>query len=70
MAYAVASGGNLEDFSGKNQDAASFDRFTAALVYCVRGNSLSHSFDAAADIASFCRLLCTAHGTAWPVPWS
>ena len=32
MAFAVSSGGALEDFSGKNQDAASFNRFAAASV--------------------------------------
>ena len=70
MAYAVSSGRALEDFSGKNQDAASFNRFATAPVYCVHGSSLSHSFNAVTDVASFCRLLCTAHGIGWFVPGS
>ena len=70
MAYAVSSGRALEDFSGKNQDAASFDRFATAPVYCVHGSSLSHSFNAVTDAASFCRLLCTVHGAGWLVFWN
>lgn len=34
MAYTVSSGRALEDFSGKNQDAASFNRFAIAPMYC------------------------------------
>ena len=70
MAFAVSSGGAMENFSGKNQDAATFDRFAAAPVYCVYGSGLFPAFDAAADASSFCRLLCAAHGTGRPVPWS
>ena len=70
MAYAVSSDRALEDFSGKNQDAASFNWFATAPVYCVHGSSLSHPFNAATDVVSFCRLLCIAHGTGWFIPWS
>ena len=67
MASAISSGGTLENFQGKNQDAASFNRFATAPVHCVHGSSLSLSFNAATDIAAFCRLLCTVHGTGWSV---
>ena len=70
MASSISSSGNLEDFQGKNQDAASFNWFATAPVYCVHGSSLSHPFNAATDVVSFCRLLCIAHGTGWFIPWS
>ena len=70
MASASSSGGTLEDFSGKNQDAASFDQFATASVYRVYGSSLSSSFAAIADYFSFCRFLCTAHGSGRADSWS
>ena len=70
MASAISSGEALEDFSGQNQDAASFNRFAAVFVYCVYGGSLSAASDAAADAPSFYGFLCTAHGTVWSVPRS
>ena len=35
MASAISTGGVLEDFSGKNRDAASFNRLAPAPVYCL-----------------------------------
>ena len=70
MDSAISSGGALENFSGKNQDAASFNRFAAASVYRVYSSSLSSLFAAIADDFSFCRILCMAHGTGWAVSWS
>ena len=70
MASAIPSGGALEDFSGENQDAASFNRFAAAFVYWVHDHSLSPASDTTADVSPFYRLLCAANGTFWSVPWS
>lgn len=53
MAFAISTGGALEDFSGKNRDAASFNRLAPAPVYCLHGGSLSHASDAAAGASSF-----------------
>ena len=40
LAAAISPGRALEDISGENQDAASFNRFAAAFVYCLHGGSL------------------------------
>ena len=48
MAAAISPGRALEDISGENQDAASFNRFAADLVYCLHGGSLPPASDAAA----------------------
>ena len=70
MVSALSPGGALEDFQGKNRDAASFNWFAAAAVRCLHSNRLSPEFDAAADAASFCWHLHSAHGTVWPVSWN
>lgn len=66
----TADRGALEDFSGKNQDTTSFNRFTVVSVYRVYSSSLSPLFAAIADDFSFYRFLCTAYGTGGAVPWS
>lgn len=70
MDSAISSGGALENFSGKDQDTTSFNRFTVVSVYRVYDSSLSFAFDTIVDDFSFCRILCMAHGTGWSVPWS
>lgn len=70
MVSALSPGGALEDFQGKNRDAASFNWFAAAAVRCLHSNRLPPEFDAAADAASFCWHLHSAHGTVWPVSWN
>ena len=70
MASAISSDKALENFSVKNQVAASFNRFTTAPLYCVHGSSISLSFNATADTPSFFWLLCTAYGTGWSVSWN
>ena len=47
LAAAISPGRALEDISGENQDAASFNRSAAALVYCLHGGSLPPASDAA-----------------------
>ena len=54
MASAIPSGRTLENFSGKNQNAASFDRFTDAFVHCVYSCSLSTAFVTIVNDFSFC----------------
>ena len=53
MASAISSGGAMEDFSGKNQDAASFNRVTSAFMHYMHGGSLSATSGATADTSSF-----------------
>ena len=69
LAAAIAPGRVMEDLSGKNQDAAPFDRFAAAVVHRMHGSSLSLASDATADASSFCQLLYSAYGTGRSVLW-
>ena len=70
MASAISAGGAMVDFSGKNQDAASFNRFTNAFMHCVYSRSLPTVFVAIDNDFSFCGFLCLAHGTDWSIAWN
>lgn len=48
MAAAISPGRALEDISGENQDAASFNRSAPAAVHRMHGGSLPPASDAAA----------------------
>lgn len=69
LAAAISPGRAMEGLSGKNQDAAPFDRFAAAVVHRMHGGSLSLASDAASDASSFCRLLYATYGTGRSVLW-
>ena len=69
LAAAISPGRVMEDLSGKNQDAAHFDRFAAAVVHRVYGSSLPLAPDADTDASSFCQLLYATYGTGRSVLW-
>ncbi len=70
MAFTISSCRALEDFSGKSQDAAIFNRFTNAFMNCVYSRSLPTVFVAIVNDFSFCGFLCLAHGTDWSTAWN
>ena len=70
MASAISSYRYLENLSGKNQDAANFNRFTNIFMHCVYCRSLSTVFVTIVNDFSFCGFLCLANDTDWSVAWS
>ena len=70
MALAISAGGAMVDFSGKNQDAASFNRFTNAFMHCVYSRSLSNAFVALVNDFSFCGFICFVHDADWSAAWN
>ena len=70
MASAIPSCRTLENFSGENQNAASFDRFADGFMHWVYRSSLSNAFVAIVNDFTFCGFICLANDTDWSVAWS
>ena len=70
MASAIPSCRTLENFSGENQNAASFDRFADGFMHWVYRSSLSNAFVAMVNDFTFCGFICLANDTDWSVAWS